>query len=177
MGYSVFPAPIAGGKTSVKTSLTSGTSWTVPAGVTYVNATLYGGGGGGGQGTNNSGTGSGGSGGTTTFGALSASGGSGGNYMGINLGSTGYNRNGVPQAANTGLGGEPGYSSLPGSGFDYPAYGSWGSDGAVRSGTVSTTPGGTVAYSIGSGGAGGSGLGGGYGGAGGSGRIDLEYWV
>jgi hypothetical protein len=47
MGLSVLPAP-AGGKTRYATTLTSGTSYTVPAGVTYVNATLVGGGGSGG---------------------------------------------------------------------------------------------------------------------------------
>ena len=46
MGLSVFPAPSAASKTAFRTTLTSGTSWTVPAGVTYVNVTLYGGGGG-----------------------------------------------------------------------------------------------------------------------------------
>jgi hypothetical protein len=38
---------LSGGKTRRVVTLTSGTSWTVPAGVTYVNATLIGGGGGG----------------------------------------------------------------------------------------------------------------------------------
>ena len=52
MGISVIPAPSAGGKTAYRTTLTSGTSYTVPAGVTYLNVTLYGGGGGaGGNGT------------------------------------------------------------------------------------------------------------------------------
>jgi hypothetical protein len=37
----------AGGKTMYRTTLTSGTSYTVPAGVTYLNVTLVGGGGGG----------------------------------------------------------------------------------------------------------------------------------
>lgn len=49
MGVSVFPVPSSGGggyKRYVVT-LTSGTSWTVPAGVTNINATLQGGGGGG----------------------------------------------------------------------------------------------------------------------------------
>jgi hypothetical protein len=46
MGYSVFPAPVAGSKTAFRTMLTSGTSYTVPAGVTYLNVTLIGGGGG-----------------------------------------------------------------------------------------------------------------------------------
>jgi hypothetical protein len=50
MGVSVFPAPATGGggyKRYVVT-LTSGTSWTIPAGITAINATLQGGGGGGG---------------------------------------------------------------------------------------------------------------------------------
>lgn len=47
MGISVFPAPSAASKTRYVVTLTSGTSWTVPTGVTYVNATLIGGGGGG----------------------------------------------------------------------------------------------------------------------------------
>ena len=37
----------SGGKTMFRTTLTSGTSYTVPAGVTYLNVTLMGGGGGG----------------------------------------------------------------------------------------------------------------------------------
>lgn len=47
MGSTVFPAASAG-KTMYRTTLTSGTSYTVPAGVTYLNVTLVGGGGGGG---------------------------------------------------------------------------------------------------------------------------------
>ena len=46
MGQSVFPAPAAG-KTRYQTTLTSGTSYTVPTGVTYLNVTLRGGGAGG----------------------------------------------------------------------------------------------------------------------------------
>ena len=46
MGSAVFPAPSAGGKTMFRTTLTSGSSYTVPAGVTYLNVTLVGGGGG-----------------------------------------------------------------------------------------------------------------------------------
>lgn len=48
MGVSVFPAPSAASKTQFRTTLTSGTSYTVPANVTYLNVTLVGGGGGGG---------------------------------------------------------------------------------------------------------------------------------
>jgi hypothetical protein len=47
MGISVIPAPSAASKTMFRTTLTSGTSYTVPAGVTYLNVTLNGGGGGG----------------------------------------------------------------------------------------------------------------------------------
>jgi hypothetical protein len=92
MGISVIPAPSAASKTMFRTSLTSGTSWTVPAGVTYVNVTLYGGGGGGG----------------------------GANYNEYNV-------------AGDGLGGQ------------------------VISSTLSTTPGASIAYSIGAGGVGGAG--------------------
>ena len=78
MGQSVFPAPAAG-KTRYAISLTSGTSWTVPANVNYINVTLIGGGGGSGSGIGTDYTGaSGNTGGTTTFtGATSATGGAG----------------------------------------------------------------------------------------------------
>ena len=56
MGSTVFPAASAG-KTRYITTLTSGTSWTVPAGVTYVNVTLIGGGGGGNASVGNNGLG------------------------------------------------------------------------------------------------------------------------
>ena len=49
MSVSSANAPAAAGKTRYVETLTSGTSWTVPAGVTYVNATLIGGGGAGGR--------------------------------------------------------------------------------------------------------------------------------
>lgn len=48
MGISVFPAPAASSKTMYRTTLTSGTSYTVPANVTYLNVTLIGGAGSGG---------------------------------------------------------------------------------------------------------------------------------
>ena len=47
MGASTIPEASAASKTRYVVTLTSGTSWTVPTGVTYVNATLVGGGGGG----------------------------------------------------------------------------------------------------------------------------------
>lgn len=52
MGQSVFPAPAAG-KTRRITTLTSGTSYTVPANVTFLNVTLVGGGSGHGSSSTN----------------------------------------------------------------------------------------------------------------------------
>lgn len=49
MAIQTFPAASAG-KTMFRTTLTSGTSYTVPAGVTYLNVTLMGGGGAGSRG-------------------------------------------------------------------------------------------------------------------------------
>lgn len=45
MASTVFPAASAASKTMFRTTLTSGTSYTVPAGVTYLNVLLVGGGG------------------------------------------------------------------------------------------------------------------------------------
>lgn len=45
MGIAQIPLPSAASKTRYTVTLTSGTSWTVPTGVTYINATLIGGGG------------------------------------------------------------------------------------------------------------------------------------
>lgn len=45
MGASTIPVAGASSKTRFALTLTSGTSWTVPTGVTYVNVTLQGGGG------------------------------------------------------------------------------------------------------------------------------------
>lgn len=152
MGISVIPAPSAASKTMYRTTLTSGTSWTVPAGVTYVNVTLHGGGGGGRSGTQSSwrgypgqmisstlsttpgasisyaigaGGGANSSGGTTTFtGATSASGGG--------PGPEGYNPGGATSSPGYDNGGQGGYN--PG--------------GAQSTGAT-----------------------------GGSGRIDIEYWL
>jgi len=52
MASTVFPAASAG-KTQFRTMLTSGTSYTVPTGVTYLNVMLVGGGGGGGYSAGN----------------------------------------------------------------------------------------------------------------------------
>jgi hypothetical protein len=52
MGISQVPTPSAASKTRYVETLTSGSSWTVPADVNYVNVTLIGGGGGAGKADN-----------------------------------------------------------------------------------------------------------------------------
>lgn len=177
----------SGGKTMYRTTLTSGTSYTVPAGVTYLNVTLVGGAGGGGgvspyssAGTNA------GSGGTTTFtGATNANGGAGGRnwYPGVDLPS--YAQSWVGAAAPTGSGkaGSPA-TLFFGTGFYTNGWvagyasGGAGTEGSVISTTLAVTPGASISYSIGGAGAGGvGGSSGNNGGDGGSGRIDIEYWV
>ena len=163
MGLSVFPAPAAG-KTAYRLTLLSGTSWTVPAGVTYVNVTLTGGGGAGCSNTIDAVTATGG---TTTFtGATSATGGHGNVMV----------RNGInPSVAGTGAYGEAGQHAYLGvSGPDRPTQ-------VVRANTVSSlvtglTPGGTVSYTIGAGGVAPTSANW-QGGNGGPGKIDIEYWA
>ena len=46
MGIAIYPPASAAGKTMYRTTLTSGVSYTVPTGVTYLNVLLVGGGGG-----------------------------------------------------------------------------------------------------------------------------------
>jgi hypothetical protein len=163
MGSTVFPAPSAASKTMFRTTLTSGTSYTVPAGVTYLNVTLYGGGGSGG--TYNSVNGN--TGGTTTFtGATSAPGGVGG--AGISGGNT---MNGLAAQANSSQGGQVGQYISSVTMFR----GQQGYNGSVISSTLSVTPGASISYAIGAGGA--SAPGSADSGAGGSGKIDIEYWV
>jgi hypothetical protein len=149
MGQSVFPAPSAASKTRYVETLTSGTSWTVPAGVEYVNAKLVGGGGGGGgpsseaaggeiQETNV----------TTTPGdsiAYAIGAGGAANTVGGNTTFTG---------ATTALGGNP----------------------TLANTTYAGGPIGTNGISAGNGGGAALGNGGGPGSAGGNGQIILEYW-
>jgi hypothetical protein len=182
MGISVFPIPAAGSKTAFRTTLTSGTSYTVPAGVTYVNVTLTGGGGGGGAAcTDNATGGRGSAGGNTTFtGASTATGGQGGaNHTPYVTSSAGSPvRVATASTANTGKGGTGGVAAAANN-FNGAFIGDDGKDGAVIMSTLSVTPGASISYSIGAGGAGGSTTGNNntVGGDGGSGRIDIEYWV
>jgi hypothetical protein len=186
MGISVFPAASAASKTMYRRTLTSGTSYTVPTGVNYINVTLIGGGGGAGCFSESAGNNPG-AGGTTSFtGATSASGGSAGSST-----TTGSN--------NTITVGVPGTNGTSGSG----SAGSMGrylgsanstavarqviftnhspASGQIITSTLNTTPGSTINYSIGAGGNAGNAFGydsgTGTGGSGGSGRIEIEYWV
>ena len=162
--------------------LTSGTSWTVPAGVTRVDVEIFGasgGGGGGGEGgtTGNSGT-AGTAGGTTSFntGALSTTGGGAG-YAGLGAGAAGVGSAGATHGVGSGgtvnrtgggqSGGNGGESGTT-TNVTGTEGGRGGDGGYVRS-YVAVTPGGSVAYAIGaagSSGAGGTGTGGSDGGAG-----------
>jgi len=178
MAISSYPAVTA--KKTVVT-LTSGTSWTVPTGVTSVNVTLYGAGGGtGGVCTRDSTATSGGTGGTTTFtGATSATGGAGSAALNKSL-TTDPVLNAASGAgtANTGMGAF-GAASVYASGSLYiPASSQNAANGQVIISNVSTTPGASIAYAIAAGGtAGASGSNGIAGSAGGSGKIEIEYWV
>lgn len=178
MAISSYPPAVP--KRSVVT-LTSGTSWTVPSGVTQVSVVLFGGGGGsGGVNLNNNTAGAGGTGGTTTFtGATSATGGSGGSSNGESYGAGGdYDYSGLAGTANTGIGalGQRRYYRT--GGWTYYYTGQNGLGGQVISSTLSTTPAASISYAIGAGGtAGAAGTGGSAGAAGGSGKIEIEYWV
>ena len=151
----------SGGKTRYVVTLTSGTSWTVPAGVTYVNATLIGAGGGGasytGSGyvaveatsgqeiTTNV---------ATTPGASIAysigAGGTGGTGAGSNDGGVGGTTTFTGATSATGGGG--------GKYFGSGTSGRAGRDGRTSGNFGQMTTGAT-------------------GGVGGSGSIELEYWV
>ena len=170
MGLSVFPAPSAASKTMFRTTLTSGTSWTVPTGVTYVNVTLFGGGGGGGwSGGSASGDAPGlqGHGGSVISSTLSTTPGASIAYA-IGAGGAGSTGNSLGSTGGTTT--FTGATSADGGTGGAPA----GSGGASTNGGV-----GTLGRSADNGG-GGSGVrsnGSGAGGTGGAGKIDVEYWV
>jgi hypothetical protein len=166
MGIAVFPAPSAASKTMFRTTLTSGTSWTVPAGVTYVNVTLLGGGGGGGGGYNQSGA---------YF--INGHQGLGGQVISSTLSTT----PGASIAYAIGAGGSAGSSTVNGSaggtttftgatsagGGGYGYAGASGAPASAGSATSTANNGGAAggsAYNV-------------SGGAGGAGKIDIEYWV
>jgi hypothetical protein len=142
--------PETSGKTQRILTLVSGTSYTVPAGVTKLTTVLYGAGG---ASMNTSG-GQGGQGGSTTFtGATTAPGGAGG---------------GTSQTGAIGGRGGGNYGMWGNGTF---ANGEGGSAGSVITSTFAVTPGASISYAIGAGGTGSSCS------TGGSGKIDIEYWV
>ena len=153
MASTVFPAASAASKTRYVVELLSGTSWTVPAGCLYVNATLYGAGGGGGGSNGSSNPGS---------------DGRGGQVVITNLATTPANS--IAYAIGAG-------------GSAQSAGGNTTFTGATTAtGGALGAPSGHGGYTGGSGsngeGAGnGAGGGGAAGGTGGSGKIALEYWI
>ncbi len=160
MAIQSIPAAAAG-KTAFRTTLTSGTSYTVPAGVTYLNVTLQGGGGGG-----------------------------GGNSLSNSLAQNGFPGQMITSTFATSPGASISYAIGAG-GTAGVAGGSGGTGGTTTmTGATSATGGLGGREPGGSGGttgragtnAGFSNYGGGSsstdaGGAGGAGRIDIEYWV
>jgi hypothetical protein len=102
MAIAVFPAPSVAAKSRFTTTLLSGTSWTVPAGVTLINVRRAGGTGG----SYVAGTGGGEAGGSTTFTGLQDA--PGGN-PGLNVGSYG-NDGHTPRVIEDSLAATPGAS-------------------------------------------------------------------
>jgi hypothetical protein len=177
MAISSYPPAVP--KRSVVT-LTSGTSWTVPSGVTQVSVVLFGGGGGsGGVTANFSDATSGGTGGTTTFtGATSASGGAGSSAANDSRGTGILQLTARSGNANTGNGAFGAARYLQSSGYEFYYQSNTAQNGQVISSTLSTTPAASISYAIGAGGTAGSGgADGTAGAAGGSGKIEIEYWV
>ena len=155
MPISVLPIPSAASKTMFRTTLTSGTSWTVPAGVTYVNVCLIGGGGSGGHTNNNMERD--GYPGAVIFSTLATTPGASINYS-IGAGGSG---------ASVNASGNPGGTTT----FAGATSASGGNGGAFYNPTSATS-----ASSANNGGVGG------YfypnlSNSGGAGRIDIEYWV
>lgn len=153
MGVSIFP-PIS--KTRYVVTLTSGTSWTVPTGVTYVNVTLRGGGGAGGAGIANN-----------VFGQRGVS----GQVVSSTLSTTpGASITYAIGAGGTASGGAGGTTTFTGA---TSASGGAGANNMTTAGSTGSNSQGADNYGLGGGYAGSSSAGG----AGGSGSIDVEYWV
>ena len=151
----------SGGKTMFRTTLTSGTSYTVPAGVTYLNVTLVGGGA----------AGSGSTGGTVQYLGL------GGQIMSSTLSATAGNS----IAYAIGAGGVGVASNNGGAGGDTTFTGATTANGAnytrsVGNNNAAGQPGRQGMVSPNGGGGSDSG-GGSTGGTGGAGAIYVEYWA
>ena len=156
MGLSVFPAPSAASKTRYVETLTSGTSYTVPAGVTYINATLVGGGQGGRGGGSNAGLGS-------LVGQSNE--GCGGQIISTNVTTTpgGSIAYGIGAGGNAGTGGGVGQGGAGGTTTFTGATSATGGDQDGRAG-ITALNGGSGGFNNQAGG------------AGGAGQIILEYW-
>lgn len=178
------------------TVLTSGTSWTVPAGITTIYVQVFGasgGGGGGGQsydGSVGGNGGAGGAGGTTSFDTISTTGGAAGG-PGLGAGQNAAGAAGAAQGVGSGAsinrtgsgasGGRGGGGSQF-TGANAPGLrGGTGGDGGYAAGNKSVTPGSSITYAIGAagtsgaGGTGNSGPNGGAGVAGSAGMIVITY--
>lgn len=161
MGISVFPAATAASKTLKKVTLTSGSSYTVPSGVTEINVLLVGGGGGATKAsrsdTSGTGIGSDGYPGDSIWSTISTSGGSsiaysiGAGGSGGNTLSGGAGGNTTMTGATTATGGNGGRydQSMTNGG---PSFANNGGRAAASESSISN------------------------GGAGGSGFIVVEYW-
>lgn len=161
MGSSTVPAAtVASGKVMYRTTLTSGTSYTVPTGVTYLNVTLVGGGGGGAGGvTANSNYGRPGHGGQIVHSTLAATAGASITYA-IGAGGSG--------TSGQGTGGTGGTTTFTGATSALGGQGGASYDGlAARAGIIANNGGGAGGYDGVSR----------NGGTGGSGSIIIEYWV
>lgn len=150
MGSTTIPAITS--KTRYALTLTSGTSWTVPAGVTYVNVTLQGGGAG-------------------SYG-VSTTNGSPDGRPGQMVSSTLATTPGASISYAIGAGGTAGSSSTnSGAGGTTTFTGATSATGGAGGSTGSITS--TAQAGFNNGGAQNSGSGN----AGGAGRIDVEYWA
>ena len=154
--------PVSGGKTAFRLTLTSGTSYTVPAGVTYLNVLLVGGGGGAAMqinSTTSTGTGEGASG-QTIRSVVTTTGGSSIAYSIGAGGAGGSNDSGGTGGTTTFTGAT---SAVGGNG------GTWYGNGNANVATFANNYGRPPAINSNSGSK--------DGGAGGPGWIEIEYWV
>lgn len=170
MGYSSYP-PASGGKTAYRTTLTSGTSYTVPAGVTYLNVLCVGGGGGAGASYGNytnSTSNAQASGGECIRSIVTTSGGSTISYS-IGAGGSGAAATSAPGSAG-GTTSFTGATSAAGGNGGAGSYNNQTVTGAAAKAGFADNWGRTSGYNQGGGGDT-------NGGAGGPGWIEIEYWV
>lgn len=148
------PVAAAASKTRYVETLLSGTSWTVPAGVTYVNAKLFGAGGGGG---------------TRSSGPMSTAG--GGQVVVTKVNTTPGNS--ISYAIGAGGAGVAATDSEGAAGGTTTFTGATSATGGFGGKSLYQYAAGPAGESAGNGGSGGYGNSG----AGGAGKIELEYWL